>query len=182
MTDQQMKQAWLDLAERVSVLERKMYINTNSTPNYNHITALDSLASKYKRFAIVGLVMIVFSLTNYLNPSFLINNRLLICLYMAVYFAVVSCMDFWLYGQIKDIDITAMSVSEVAERAQYCRKRHLQFMAILIPLAVIFLILMAYSLWGNTPALIGMSVGAVVGLIIGINLFLRIMSDYRRLS
>lgn len=183
MTDQEMKDAWQDLAARVSVLERNMNIMTRNTPrerNFN--TALDSLASKYRRFATVALIMIVFVTVNYLNPSFLINNRLLVCIYMALYFALVACMDLWLYSKIKEIDVTTMSVSDVIQRAQYCRKRHLQFVAILIPLAIIFLGLMAYSFLGNTPALTGMAIGAAVGLPIGIVMFRRIMADYRRLS
>ena len=56
-----------------------------------------------------------------------------------LYCVIASVMDRWLYKGISRIDVATMPVSEVCRLAFYYRKKHFQFMAILIPLAVIFI-------------------------------------------
>ena len=75
-----------------------------------------------------------------------------------------------------------MSVSEVAYNAMFYRKRHLQFMAVLIPMAVALLGFTGYVFSSEIYFPYGMIVGAVCGLIIGIIQFRKFMAEYRKLS
>ena len=88
-------------------------------------------------------------------------------------------MDYWLWNKIRHIDPVAMTISTVAELALLYRKRHLQFMAILIPLAIGLIGLLAYAVSDDTAFLSGMSCGAAIGLMIGLIVFRRFMNDYR---
>lgn len=55
-------------------------------------------------------------------------------------------------------------------------------MAILIPLCVIILAIMISAFVSNTYMIVAMSVGAIIGLGIGIFQYLKFMDDYKVLS
>lgn len=145
-------------------------------------TALENLARRYKRFSRVALIMIAWSFLifnmDYLYPS----SRLPLAISFGVYFLICSSMDYWLYKGIRSIDVQEMAVAEVAAKALFYRKRHLQFIAILIPMAIA---LITYFVWISTddPYMIaGIAAGGVIGLAIGTREFINFMADYRRLT
>lgn len=100
----------------------------------------------------------------------------------AVYFLTAFSMDQWLYQGIGKIDPLKMSVSQVLKKSLFYRKRHLQFMAILIPMALGLLGFTGYVFSNDRYMLIGMIAGAIFGAIIGIIHFRRFMVEYRNLS
>lgn len=145
-------------------------------------TALQRLANRYNRFSNFALVCILWS------PFFAFSHiievdkewlRISLAIYSAVYFMTCSVMDRWLYHGIRRIDCVTMNVNEVLKLTLFYRKRHLQFVAILLPLAFIFVGGMAW-LGTNDPYFIGgIFFGVVVGAAIGTRQFMQFMSDYR---
>ncbi len=99
----------------------------------------------------------------------------------ALFFALAGSMDYWLYRGMKSIDISSMPVSEVARKAIFYRRRHLQFIAILVPLAIGIFTLMVLAFNPDRHMLAGMACGAIVGLAIGIRQLIAFMDDYRTL-
>lgn len=100
----------------------------------------------------------------------------------SVYALLGAAMDFSLWRRVKAIDIVAMPVAEVASRAAACRRTHHLYMAILIPIALTLLGLLAAACIDDQAALWGMSAGLAVGLAVGASTYLRIMREYRHLA
>lgn len=146
------------------------------------ITAISRLMRRYHRFSNVALVMILWCLVVFFTPIFPQEYRLSLALSFGIYFLTVSIMDYWLYNGLKSIDCAEMSVREVAYKATFYRKRHLQFVAILLPLAIA---LVTFMIWVSTndPAMIaGTIVGTLLGLAVGTRELLKFMNDYRDLT
>ncbi len=101
---------------------------------------------------------------------------------MVLYFTTASIMDYWLYRRVSEIDIFTMKVKTVTEIAKTCKKRHHQFMMILIPLCILTLGLMAYCVIDEPYVLIGMITGGAIGLAIGCQKYFDFMKDYHTLS
>lgn len=90
-------------------------------------------------------------------------------------------MDHWLWRGIGTIDLVRMDVTTVTRKTMYYRKKHLQFMAIIIPMAIGLLGFTGYVYSVETSFLCGMICGAICGAIIGIIQFRKFMTDYRKL-
>lgn len=147
-------------------------------------TALQNLASRYKRFSIIATVMIVLcpvmlGLSDILPDS---TPKWIVLAFMSIYFLTCSIMDNWLHEGIKSIDCITMTVAEVTRKAAYYRSRHLKFMLILIPMAVLILGGLAYVATSDRYFILGMTTGALIALALGSRQFLRFMADYRDLS
>lgn len=150
-------------------------------------TALQSLAKRYRWFSNYALLLLV------LMPLVLINlfwthgygqewMRIAIVVFSMIYCATCSIMDRWLYRGICSIDIYEMSVAEVCSLAIYYRKRHLQFVVILIPMAVVLLGGIAWALSSNMYLIYGIITGALVGLILGTRQLYAFLDSYRSLT
>lgn len=145
-------------------------------------TALENLAARYKRFAIVGTAMILVS-TCYLNGHiFPEPYNVILSFSMMVYFAIAAMMDWWLYRGIKSIDIYRDSVAEVSHKARFYRRRHLQFMMILVPIMIALLTIMIISTLPNRYMTAGIISGSLVGLILGLMALFRFLDEYRSLT
>lgn len=146
-------------------------------------TALDRLKAKYGRFSILSLVML-FVIWQVLFHADILESRWNFPLAIAftVYFAVTFIMDRYLACGLGTIDPLTMSVAQVMEKSLHYRKRHLQFMALLIPMAMGVLSFFAYAFSEDSSILMGMISGAVVGGIAGYRQFRKMMSYYRTLA
>lgn len=91
-------------------------------------------------------------------------------------------MDDWLCRGIQRIDCATMPVAEVARLSIHYRKRHLQFMCILIPMVIMWIGGVVWIGFGDIYFLAGVILGALTGLALGLMQFHRFMDDYRRLS
>lgn len=186
MNEQEMREAWNELSQRVSRLES--LLSSTLTNNLERAlspraqTALDSLAKKYLRFAIVGAVMVICSIPYSQLDVIRADVRLPLCIGMMIYFGLCSVMDLGLYHKVKEIDISRMSVVEVSDRALKCRRRHLQSMAVLIPIAAVLVCGIIYALGADKYAVYGAIGGAAIGLAFGYTIFRRMMSDYKVLK
>ena len=147
-------------------------------------TALENLAERYRRFSNIALVLILLSFSWIFNPEmFPDNHRLSIAvgISFAVYALIASIMDRWLYQGIRGIDVVTMPVSEVIHKALFYRKRHLQFIAILLPIVLSIIGVMAWSM-DNLYFRLGIVVGFIAGVAIGLRQLLAFLADYRAIT
>lgn len=156
-------------------------------PDNRRYTALQSLTRRYKWFSNFGLLLLI------LMPLCLFNifrtngsEQLWISIatisFAAIYCATASIMDRWLYNGIQSIDITTMSVSEVCRLAYYYRKKHLQFVAILLPMAIMLIGSIAYIFSADKYLLTGLIVGFLLGIALGVRQLLAFLSEYRDIT
>lgn len=169
---------------------RNMRIGECSPEMYDDImtgrrlTALERLKRSYKRFSILGFVMILMTGCTALNGSLLSlvgDNLVWFCVVWCLYFATCSIMDAWLYHGISKIDIATMPVNMVAEMALYYRKRHLQFIAILLPWALALVGFLLYYTIDDRYMAIAICIGFLAGAVIGVYKLMEFMADYRSL-
>lgn len=154
----------------------------NDVTDGKRLTALQSLARRYKRFSIIALAVIPCSL-GMLNLRFMTERtRLILVIGYAVFMFISSVMDSWLSRGISSIDCSRMSVSEVARKAMFYRKRHLQFMMILLPIAFALVGYIIFNSIANVYLCVGLIVGVLFGGAVGLRGFFDFMADYRTLT
>ncbi|MDE5585216.1 MAG: hypothetical protein K2I92_02610 [Muribaculaceae bacterium] len=156
----------------------------DSIINGKRRTALENLAERYRRFSNIALVLILMSFTWIFNPSMFPDNRsigIAVGVSFAVYALIASIMDRWLYQGIRSIDVVSMSVSEVIRKALFYRKRHLQFIAILLPIVLAIIGVMAWSM-DNLYFRLGIVVGFIAGTAIGLRQLFAFLADYRTIT
>ena len=179
MTERKLKDAWRTTAGHLRSDSSDAY----ATVNLGGKTTLDRLASRYRRFSIIAIVVGVLLASWNFNPVFDdMPHRLAIVAYGLVFFVVASLVDYRLYLIVRSIDPARMSVESVIRRCLHARKRHLQSIAFLMPMALGFLGFLGYSMSFDTYFLAGMVSGGIIGLGIGIKMLMDFMSDYRSLT
>lgn len=177
--EEELKQCWRETSFR----------QTDSGNKYNRRqTALKSLEQRYKRFSNLGLVF-TFVVTSCLLSQFYRFNYfgnswlpIVTIIFAALYFALASVMDRWLYKGISRIDLSEMSVTEVCRLAFYYRKKHLQFIAILLPMAIALIGAIIWIYSGDVYFIIGIVVGGIIGLLLGTRQFLAFMAEYKDIT
>ncbi|MCM1110027.1 MAG: hypothetical protein NC336_02330 [Clostridium sp.] len=177
---EQLRKAWIEMGKALGMQAAP---DNNPADLDRKRTALDRLRDRYLAFWIISSVMAVAGFLIFSNGLF-VASRLNFWLRMAyaVYFLTVASMDFWLWRGIGSIDPLRMNISEISRESMYYRKRHLQFMAALIPMAIMLLCFTGYLFASEMYFLYGMIVGVILGAIIGTRQFRRFMAEYRRLS
>lgn len=177
---EQMKRAWLSMGKALGMQP----VQDNNPENLNNKkTALDRLRDKYRVFCTISLLM-VFVCFMIFSRGLIVSSNLNFWLGIAyaVYFLTAFGMDQWLYRGIGKIDPLKMTVSQVVQRSMFYKKRHLQFMAVLIPMALAVLGFTGYVFSVERYFLIGMIAGAICGAILGVIQFRRFMADYKKLA
>lgn len=180
----ELKKAWLAMGE---ILGMQSTQNDNPENLNNKKTALDNLRDRYRSFWTMSLIMTFISLILFpiLFTKVVIFDKP-VGVYLgtayAIYFLIAFIMDHWLWTCIGKIDPLHMSISQVAEKSMSYRKRHLQFMFILIPIAIALFGFTGYVFSSDIFFLSGMGVGVICGLILGSIQLRRFMNDYRKLS
>ena len=172
-----LRKDWQD----ASVSIRRNSESYESIINGKRRTALDNLAERYRRFSNLALILILMSFTWIFNPSMFPDNHslgIVVGVSFAVYALICSVMDRWLYQGIRSIDVVAMPVSEVIRKALFYRKRHLQFIAILLPIVLAIIGVMAWSM-DNLYFRLGILVGFITGTAIGLRQLFAFLADYR---
>lgn len=147
-------------------------------------TALQALIARYRRFSYLSLICVLGLMpcfVHFLGQWTETKGWTVYGLdaFMGVYFILACIMDRWLANGLSSINIAEMPVAEVCGRIFYYRKKHLQFMAVLIPMAVVFIGWLAWICAKDTSILMGMIVGAVAGGCLGYNAFCHFMKEYR---
>lgn len=170
------KKDWADI--RFSSVSQN---EINTIIQGRRLSSLDNLALRYKRFSIIGLLGIFWSIFwgfSHLLPE---NGRWSLPICYGLYFLLCSVMDRWLYYGISSIDCVTMNVNEVMRRALFYRKRHLQFIAILLPLAIGLIGFTAYVYSFDHYFIYGIVSGAIIGVAIGLFALMRFLEDYRNI-
>ena len=72
-----------------------------------------------------------------------------------------------------------MSVTEVMRRILNCRKIHLRWVVIVLPIVIFWCAALAYVMQANIYFVYGICAGGIVGLVIGVHVLLRFLHDYR---
>lgn len=156
----------------------------NTIINGRRKTALDRLADRYKRFSMVGVALILLSISWCFNEHIFPGNtlfRIIIAVSFALYALAASIMDRWLYLGILSIDVATMPVAEVIRKALFYRKRHLQFIAVLLPWVTVVISAIAWN-DSNLYFRLGIIVGVIAGMAIGIIQLMNFLSDYRDIT
>lgn len=177
---QQLKKTWTKIGEG---LRAPISSGGNSEDFNKKKTALERLRNKYRLFWTVALIMVFWAYIMFAKVVDL-ESPFNVCLGLsfAAYFLIVFCMDYWLWRGLGTIDPLRMPIAEVSAKSMFYRKRHLQFIAVLIPLAIAVLGFAVYVFSFEIYFLAGMFSGAVIGLVLGIVQFRRFMAEYRELS
>lgn len=162
---------------------------SNTTDNYTHhrLTTLQWLIRRYKRFSRIALIMagcspLYFFILLRDNTTASMWQITYVTVFMMIYFITVSIMDCWLARGLSSINIMEGTVSEVCHRAFFYRKRHFQFIAVLIPMCLIILGLLAWLFSDNIYILNGMVSGAIIGFVVAIIALRRFMKEYKDLT
>lgn len=179
MTTQDMKSAWRETATSLQTENDRLLTEFK---NGNPLTSLERLRNRYRRFAILGFTMLPLSCVFMLKSIFPIEGGIWITLSFIVYFLTCGFMDTWLYRGLDTIDCLHMSVSEVIEKARYYRKKHLQFVVILIPMAIALLCGLAYFTGWEEHILLGMIIGGSIGFAIGLQQLFAFLRDYKNIA
>lgn len=179
----QLKEMWSDLNRRVERLENQTLEEGRKVASGKITTAREDLATRYKRFMIIGFVMgISFPLFLIMSPTDFFPDGTMKYVASALffsYFITAAVMDSYLYNEVRSMDLAMMTVSQVIHKARTLKRRHHIFMIILIPFAVITLAVFAIPLLDDPFIIAGMITGGVVGLCIGLRQYFRMMRDYR---
>ena len=155
--------------------------NNNDFDNRRR-TSLQRLADRYGRFAILAFMFgwaMPLELWN-LNRHGEFNFPIWFLIIFVAYFLTASIMDFWLHRGVKSIDVDTMSVETVLSKTMYYKKRHMQFMMVLLPFALVSVLILAILQRGDTPVIIGMGCGFLFGTLFAVYIFRQFMADYRR--
>lgn len=159
--------------------------------NRRRTTALQSLAKRYRIFSAISAIAIIFIPFVFMRIPTDTAASWATGIFTGIYFLTASVMDSWLASGVSSIDCSTMSVSEVIRRAMLYRKRHLQFMMVLIPMAVILIGGLIYITLNDLSVidgadrryfLFGIVCGALAGVAIGIGQFMQFMRSYRDLK
>lgn len=181
----QLKEMWSDLNRRVERLENQTLEEGRKVASGKITTAREDLATRYKRFMIIGFVMgVFFPLFLIVSPTDFFPDGTVKYVASALffsYFITAAVMDSYLYNEVRSMDLAMMTVSQVIHKARTLKRRHHIFMIILIPFAVITLAVFAIPLLDDPFIIAGMITGGVVGLCIGLRQYFRMMRDYREM-
>lgn len=181
MTQEEIKKTWEDASRKIFRPTPEEFENMYRKKK---VTALERLASSYRRFSIFGLLMSITSIFWMFAHFTFVNEtmRYVVSVSLMVYFAICFFLDHWLYMGVSSINCYEMPVKEVIEKALYYRKKHLQSVMFLGPCAVLVFGVLAYAFSFEKYVLIGMVAGAVIGLVFGSLQLKEFMDEYKVIS
>lgn len=172
MNIDELQRKWAEMNSRLTALEN----NREQKKIKNMKTAQEKLAAQYRHFAIAGLLC---QLSAFITISHVAN--LWLALAFAVFFLTAAGMDWWLCRKVSAINVTTMTVSEVAAAARHCRRAHHRCQLVLIPWACILIGLLCYARTDNVFFLWGCATGATIGLCIGLKVYFNMMRQYKNM-
>lgn len=178
MNIEEIKRRLDGLDERLARLENKsdMKVDIAGIERGRIQSAQERLVRRYRMCALIGLLMCPVVGILYRNIMPLLPRGM-----FAGFFLVASMMDLYLWKGVKSIDCSTMGVATVAEKARFYRKMHHVFMAVLVVLMMPVLGTLVMALGADEYMMWGMAAGGVVGLAIGVKMYLNIMGQYRTL-
>lgn len=181
MTPEEMKIAWEETRKCLYSKDQEIeYLKTRIINGKNE-TGLKRLALRYRMLSIVAFIFVIACAFVY-PPLFGEKSWILPTVVMMIYFSTCAIMDFWLYKGITSIDCQTMNVNEVIRLSGYYKKKHLQFVMILLPFAFVTVGVFIYSLNLEPEMVKAIIIGLIVGLTLGIKMFISFMHDYKNIE
>lgn len=178
-----MKAMWIELNNRLSVLEEDNRRMAKDVMRNKYKTVQEKLISKYQMFIFIACVMLAFTILFIgFTPSAVEKYRIPVMIYWCIFFLFEGCIDMYLMFRLKEIDIYNSTVKEIATRAAANWRIHKIAILIGLPLALGALVLYALLLDANIVMIIGMIAGGVIGLLIGMRQLLKFMKYYHLLQ
>lgn len=160
---------------------------SNEEPDNRRKTALATLAAHYKRFSTIALILAlcmpiwIWGVMRHgaeLSPGIGLG----VVIFGMLYCLTASTMDWWLYKGVSRIDVATMQVAEVYRLTFYYRKKHFQFIGVLIPMMIIFIGALAWLFSREIGLIYGMAAGGLIGMALGTREFKIFMSEYRDIT
>lgn len=182
LNDDSLRAQWRRSAECFNLSDSQLAALIAAVRSDRRTTALSQLAQRYKRFSILSLIMVA------VIPLMLVSNLggenfpWWIVAGFALYFLTAMVMDYWLYMGVSSIDCLTMDVESVIRKAWFYRKRHFQFMIVLLPMALMLVGAMAWWFSADRAVLYGIAFGFILGLAIGLRKLMDFLADYRRIT
>ncbi|MDE6190995.1 MAG: hypothetical protein K2G47_05150 [Muribaculum sp.] len=177
MNLEEMKQQLNNLNRRMDSLEERNSSLIKRIESGRINSAQQRLVKQYRIFSCIGMSMSFVFIILYKE---LLPFPTRVC--AAIYFLTAAIMDSYLANGIKSIDYNTMGVATVAKKAIYYRKRHHIFMGILIAMCIPLIASFFFAMGTDEYMVYSMIAGVVIGLAIGIKLYLDIMKNYRDLT
>lgn len=174
---------WKKMDEKLSVLARENQRLALEVRKNKYRSSLERLVNKYWKFIILETVcLLLFPLMIIYNPLVVEKYRWITAIYWCCLFAFELGVDYYLMSRLRALDVCSRSVREISLEAQRNWKIHKIAIIIGFPVAIGAVILFALSLNADPEILAGMTVGGVIGLVIGISELRKFMRDYKNLQ
>lgn len=177
------KAMWNELNSRLSLLEEenRRLINIVKSDKYKSIK--ENLMSRYRIFIIVALLSaIFFPIFLILNPMIVEKFRWATAIYWCVFMLICAGVDFYLFENVKRMDVYNSTVTEMTRISTQNWKIHKLWLIFGLPLAFGAVILWSFAMNADNFVILGMIVGGVFGLVIGIYQLSKFRNDYKLLS
>lgn len=178
-----MKAMWIELNNRITILEEDNRRLARQVMNKDYKGAQDKLMNKYRFFVCFNLIfIIVMSIFIMANPLVNEKYRMITLIYWLVFFLGEATIDTYLMIKIKQIDIYNSSVSEISREASKTWKIHKIAIFIGLPVAIGAVILYGLLLNADKFVIFGMIVGGVIGALIGLRQLMKFLEYYKLLQ
>lgn len=172
-----LKQDWRKAGEEMDCRDNGIGAGFNARRQ----TSLDRLARRYRIFSLVAFLFAGNPALYMLSTSSRLGGTvpmwLVLC--MEAFFLGASCLDYWLYRGVRSIDTGRMTVEEVIRKSMFYRKRHLQFILVLLPLALAMIAGLAYCFKADRYMIFAITGGFLFGVALGVRALLEFLHDYR---
>lgn len=180
----QIREMWADLNRRMTRLEEGTIQEGRRVCVGKIKSAQEDLARRYRKMSLLSfLCAVVFPIVYGIPSGFIeypsLQYHILVACASFAFFCTCGVMDTYLCQGVRDINLARMSVTEVRRIAMSLKKTHHIFQIILIPCAVGMLALMMYPI--IEEVWIGALFGGIVGIAIGLNIYFKMMKDYREM-
>lgn len=178
-----MKTMWIELENRLSFLEKENRRMAREVMSNKYKTIQEKLIAKYRLFAIVSGIMIIYSLFFIgFNPEIVEKYRFITLLYWIGFFLFEGSADIYLMFRLDKLDIYHSSVKDISDYAAQNWKLHKIALFIGIPLAIGALVLLLLALDADLFIISGMITGGLVGAAIGLTQLKKFMRYYKLLQ
>lgn len=177
------KNMWIELNGRISALEEDNKRLARKVTSEKFKNLQEKLVAKYRNFIIVEAIMIIYVvLFIFFNPLVLEKYRWITSIYWLVFFSGEILVDLYLMNRVKQMDIYLSSVRNITRQAAENWKFHKIAIAVGFPVAIGAIVLFALAMDANEFVYFGMTVGFMVGLVIGICQLMKFKKYYRLLQ
>lgn len=183
--DEQLKAMWQDTNRRLEKIESQLEAEGRRVSSSNIKTTQQKLAWRYKRFMIIGAVAAVLLPGMLVMPDYMdvpdYTWHIVSAILFFVYFLTATCVDGYLHNALLNIRLGSTPTERVTGEVLRLKKIHHRSMMFLIPMAVITLCWFFSPFLHDRSVMIGGLCGLVIGLIVGIRVYLRMMAEYREI-